>query len=220
MRKIRNRFFKIRRFIECYRKRRKLKIRDFTIIANNCWAGTAVYQPFGLRYNTPTVGLFFFDEDYVKFIEELEYYLALPIHFISPSESKYYDKITSKGSREVTYPIGLLDNDVEIHFLHYATEAEASEKWEKRKRRINRQKILIKMSIRDAESEIEPLLERFIALPFKNRIAFVASAPDKFKNNEQIVEVPEIAQLNLVGDDETSATLRHFDLRSLLNSIN
>lgn len=32
---------------------------DFSIISNNCWAGT-VYRYFGLPYQSPTAGLYFF----------------------------------------------------------------------------------------------------------------------------------------------------------------
>ena len=41
----------------------------FTIISNNCWAGL-VYQHFGLPYNTPTAGLFFFAQDYLEDFED------------------------------------------------------------------------------------------------------------------------------------------------------
>ncbi len=60
-------FFKLKAQCDMWSRRRRLKHTDFSIISNNCWAGTAVYQPFGLKYNTPTVGLFFMDEDYICF---------------------------------------------------------------------------------------------------------------------------------------------------------
>ncbi|MDE6218484.1 MAG: DUF1919 domain-containing protein, partial [Muribaculaceae bacterium] len=66
MGKLRNALIKISTAYNRWNRRRKLKHNDFTIISNNCWAGTAVYQPFGLKYNTPTVGLFIIDEDYIQ----------------------------------------------------------------------------------------------------------------------------------------------------------
>jgi len=46
------------------------------------------------------------------------------------------------------YPIGMLD-DVEIHFMHYDTCKEAKEAWDKRKARINWDKIFVIGTDRD-----------------------------------------------------------------------
>lgn len=48
-------------------RRMKLNRADFTVISNNCWAGS-VYRYFGLPYLSPTAGLYFFASDYIKFI--------------------------------------------------------------------------------------------------------------------------------------------------------
>jgi uncharacterized protein (DUF1919 family) len=58
-----------------------LKNRDFTVISNNCGAGRYGYNELRLQYTTPTVGLFFFFEDYIKFLSNLEHYLSIPIQF-------------------------------------------------------------------------------------------------------------------------------------------
>lgn len=55
--------------------------KPFTIISNNCWGGL-VYQYYGFGYDTPTVGMYFFAEDYVKFVSNLKHYLEIDIHFI------------------------------------------------------------------------------------------------------------------------------------------
>ena len=48
-------------------KQRKFLHKDFTIISNNCFAGI-VYRNNALPYNTPTAGLFFMADDYIKFV--------------------------------------------------------------------------------------------------------------------------------------------------------
>ena len=68
-------------------RRRQLRDSCFTIISNNCWAGT-VYRYFGLPYLSPTVGLYFFASDYVKFASNLRHYINTPLRFISSSESR------------------------------------------------------------------------------------------------------------------------------------
>lgn len=197
-------------------ERLKLKQTEICIISNNCWAGTAVYQPFGLKYNTPTVGLYFMDEDYICFLERLYWYLNQSLEFISPEKSKYYDKISDNGNRKVEYPIALLGGDVEVHFLHYSNCEEARKKWERRARRLNPNKMLVKMSIRDNGYDIPTMLNRFCNLPYKNKICF---SPIPYPSSS-IVCVPELKTLNLVGGDETEYTLKRIDVYSLLNSIN
>ena len=51
---------------------RRLKRSDFSIISNNCWAGF-VYSKFGLEYTTPTIGMGIVDDDYIKFLENMDY---------------------------------------------------------------------------------------------------------------------------------------------------
>lgn len=196
-------------------KRKQLNSLDFTIISNNCWAGTAVYQTFGLRYNTPTVGLFFFDRDYIEFLENLKFNLNQPLKFIKFSDSKYYSSIRGQKKNNVSYPIGLIGENIEIHFLHYSSEKEALEKWNRRVKRINWNRLIIKMSIREPDSNLEDLINRFIKLEFKNKICFT---PSKLEyDNECIIEIPELKTLNLVGGDETNFTLQKINLIDLLN---
>ena len=141
--KINNGFKKVQNYIRCSLRRKKLRNKDFTIISNNCWAGF-IYQKYGLQYKTPTIGLFFIGNDYIKFCKKLKYYVNQDLKFISFSESKNYDLI--KGDRE--YPIARLD-DIEIYFMHYKTKKEAKEKWYRRCKRINYDSLIFKVSQRE-----------------------------------------------------------------------
>lgn len=217
MGRIKNAITKLKNNYIRRRRRSKLKYKDFTIISNNCWAGTAVYQPFGLKYNTPTVGLFIMDEDYIRFLERLEWYLKQPLSFISPQDSRYYDKISAHGTKDVKYPIAALGKDVELHFLHYKSPEEAFHKWERRKNRINFNRLIVKMSLRDNAYDIQQMHSRFKRLSYNNKFCF-SPEPDADGSNE-IITVPELRQLNLVGGDETEYTLQRIDVYALLNSI-
>ncbi len=112
LQKFKNAITKCKNQYHCYLKRKKLKNKDFCIISNNCWAGF-VYQKFGIKYNTPTIGLFIYEKDYVKFYSNLKYYLSLPLEFIEIKDSRYYKKATNNGEKEINYPIAKLD-DIEI----------------------------------------------------------------------------------------------------------
>lgn len=217
MGKIRNAITKLKTSLRQWRERRKLKYRDFTIISNNCWAATAVYQPFGLRYNTPTIGLFIMDEDYIRMLENLDFYLDSDLRFIKPNESKYYDKISDNGKKEVSYPIAVIGNDVEIHFLHYHSKDEAKTKWQRRCARINRNRLLIKMSLRDSGYDQDEMCCRFLRLPIPNKICFVPTSVAV--RSPELIRVPSLSHLNLVGGDETESTLQQIDICSIINSI-
>ena len=215
MGKFRNAITKARNLYEQWKMRRKLRCTDFSIISNNCWAGTAVYQPFGLKYNTPTVGLFIMDEDYIRFIENLKWYLNQSLQFIEPRESKFYDKISKGGPATISYPIATIGSDVEIHFLHYHSKEEAENKWLRRVKRVNFDRLLVKMSLRDSGYDKTAMLDRFCGLPYKNKLCF---SPVDYPSSE-VIYVPDLETLNLVGGDETESTLKYIDITKVLNSI-
>jgi len=192
-------------------RRRKLCNTDFTIISNNCWGGL-VYQYFGLPYNSPTVGLFIMDDDYIKFLERFDYYIDQPLRFITFESSRYYDYLSRESTAKMSYPIAMLD-DIEIHFLHFHSQVEADEKWKRRCKRINRKRLLIKMSqrfIRDIE-----ILNRFDNLPFRNKICFTEVDYPK----PGFIKIEELKYLNIQGGDETPYVIDKVDLTNLINSI-
>ena len=123
-------------------RRKKLNNLDFTIISNNCWGGVC-YEYFHLPKNSPTVGVYFYPDDYLKFIINLRYYLGLEIEMITSEESKHYHQMKQRG--EIDVPVGRI-GDIEIVFLHYKDQVIAKEKWERRKKRVNWDNIIIKFS--------------------------------------------------------------------------
>ena len=103
------------------RKKRKLKNLTPTIIASNC-NGEFIYYDMNLKFRSPTINLSFEMNDYVKMLENLEWYMKQPI---LPYEDERFE-----------YPTGML-GDIEIRFNHYETLEEGIEKWEERKKRID-----------------------------------------------------------------------------------
>ena len=169
-------------------KNRMLKNKDFTIISNNCWGGI-IYRDFNLPYNSPTVGLFFMAEDYIKFIYDLRSYMNENLEFISIEDSKYKNYLKKLNYNS---PIGKL-KDVEIMFLHYSSEEEAKKKWDRRKQRINWDNIIYKFS--DQNMCTYEQLEKFSNFNAKNKICFttrkynnIDSTPiTKYKNSELVL---------------------------------
>ena len=154
---------RINKFGSSYR-RKKLKIKNPTIISNNCWAGI-VSQYLGIKYYTPTIGLYFFSEEYIKFLERFDYYIKQKLEIIDTKDSKYYDEMIKKNHQNAI--VGKLD-DVEIVFLHMKTGKEAIEKWNKRVKRINRRNIIFKFCEQN--------------VPFKNKICFTTKEYPEYKS--------------------------------------
>lgn len=159
-------------------RNRKIKSDDFTIISNNCWGGF-IYQSYNLKYNTPTIGLFFMADDYIKFLREVKKWIYSPIQFINYDESKYYEYF-KKWDKFGKYPIGRFNNsDIEIHFLHYINAESALENWKRRCNRINWDKVLYKFN--DQNLCREKHIQEFSELKYKNKICF-SSRPYKYNN--------------------------------------
>ncbi len=60
---------------------KRLNNTDFSVISNNCLGGI-VYEYSGLQKLSPTVGCYYFADDYIKFISRLDYYLKQELKFI------------------------------------------------------------------------------------------------------------------------------------------
>ena len=121
-------------------RKKQLKSVDFTIISNNCWGGM-IYESYNLPKESPTVGMFFMAKDYIEFLSDLNGYINGKLTFIRPEESRWKDAPQVAGDKRFgTYPVGVLSNgknSIEIFFLHYHSEQEAREKWERRIKRLN-----------------------------------------------------------------------------------
>lgn len=149
-----------------YIQRKLLKNNSFTVISDDCW-GAEVYRNFNLTYRTPFVGLFVMAPCFIKMLHNLEFYISSELTFTK--ESKYEDRNTDRKNKGKFYPIGLLNNEVEIHFLHYDSEKSAEESWTRRCNRINWQNLFIKFDSGKNQSTYD-LLKEYDSLPFKNKI--------------------------------------------------
>ena len=160
--------------------RKKLNNTDFSIISNNCWGGV-LYEYYGLPKLSPTVGSYWFAQDYLRFLSRFDYYINKEIHIISAQESSHKEELITRGENNI--PIGILDDGVEIVFLHYKDPEVAREKWNRRIERINYNNLIFKFSEMNQCSE--ELLKKFdsMDLPGK-RFFFVRKMDDvdKYKN--------------------------------------
>lgn len=117
-----------------WQRRIGLHCKDFSVISNNCTGGY-VYQYYGISYKTPTEGVYFTTDDYLKLIANPRYYFTHKVTLIPSKESTLYSK-----EKPFTFPVGKID-DIEIYFMHYPNPEEALSKWYRRSKRLNYSKI-------------------------------------------------------------------------------
>ena len=116
-----------------YRKRlvRRLTNLAPSILSLDCVGGVMAHD-LRLRFNSPTVNLFFEScGDFIDYVADLRYYSQAEL-----CECPY----AYEGARR--YPVGMLKGngtlpDIKIHFLHYRSFEEAREKWLERSGRLD-----------------------------------------------------------------------------------
>ena len=126
--------------------------RDFTVIAKDC-TGAMLLHDLGLRFDTPTVNLFFTAGDFVKFCARLEHYIGA--------------ELVEDTTATEPFPVGLLD-DVRIYFRHYDSFSAAKKKWQERCTRIHWDNLYFLMT--DGRGSSEAIVREYDALPRKHKV--------------------------------------------------
>lgn len=186
---------------------KKIKNKNITIISNNCWGGI-FYRNNNLEYCSPTLGMFFMADEYIKFIYEMKKYIESEIEFISVDQSRYCQYL-----KMIKYD-GLVAQilDLEICFLHYDSEEEAKEKWNRRKERINWDNILFKFN--DQNLCTYENLKRFNEFEAKNKICFTSKKYSELKT----VQIKKYEKYNYVLDDIKSYKT-YIDIIQFINNM-
>lgn len=150
-------------------------------------------------------------KDYIKFIYNLKYYLS-----ITPIEIKIDESTYSNYLKTLNYDgvIGKID-DVELMFLHYEDFNEAKTKWERRKKRVNFDKIIYKFN--DQNNCTIEELRLFEEFPAKNKILFTAKEYDGVES--YVLNKYEAAGY-VVDDTKTKNIKTVFNIYDFVNSIN
>ena len=146
------------------KKRARLTNTTPTIIASNC-VGTMIYQDMKLPVCSPTINLGILMNDFVRFCENLEWYLEQPLYRIEDEDA--------------SCPVGIL-SDVKIYFGHYDTWEQAARKWRLHSKLVDLNNLFFIGSEKDGCTY--ETLERFERLPYKNRVILTKKAYPEFSS--------------------------------------
>ena len=139
-------------------KGRKPENTDVSILCN-CCIGGHMYHDMGIKFLSPTINLFFAHHCFIDYMNHLKEYQDAEL-----IDSGKFDE----GTNGKLSPIGILKKDglpdIELHFLHYDSFGQASQKWKERSKRINYKKIFLVIEARD-DHEHE-LIDEYAALPY------------------------------------------------------
>lgn len=175
--RLKHKLFRLIRAIKIWRTRSGVKPSNVTIISQNC-VGGVIYHDLGMQFLSPTINLFFKEPDFVRFVLNLEHYMACEL------EMRW----------EEEYPVGRLE-DIEIHFMHYETCREAKEKWECRKQRINWDSILVVATDRNGFDSA--VFEAWKRIPY-TKVLFTANS--EFGKEIDSVYFPQYAGQSAVPE--------------------
>ena len=154
-------------------------------------------------------------DDYIIFLKYLPDFLKAEEEFISFNESKWNSYFLEK-KKDINCPIMQLkykDNVIEIFKLHYQTEKEAKEKWDRRKKRVNFENMIVKMSEQNNFSSKN--LKDFENLNFKNKICFTCSSI--YEGKSVIMPIKYDVRKDIDINDEPRVKTKKFNLIEFIN---
>lgn len=126
-----------------------------TLITSDCIGGVMAHD-LKLKFNSPTINLYFSSSGYLNFIE---------------NPTKYLDaKMCELCEHEYPYPVAKLE-DIVLYLVHYKDIESAQIAWDRRKKRMDFNNAYYFMTDRNGCTERD--IARFDKLSYKNKVIFV-----------------------------------------------
>ena len=179
--KIRSAINKVQRIFINRRLKSRLQNHGMTVISANC-VGAFILHDLNEPFNSPFVNLYLSPNDFVRYLQNIEFYQRQSLTFIQS---------------EKPYPVAKLA-DLKVHFMHYRNSQEAQQKWLARSARMNLDNLFIMMTDKDdAQGIAYEDLAAFDQLPFKNKVVFTRKPYPEFKS---AFYIKGFEKQNQVGD--------------------
>lgn len=186
------------KYVESQRKR--LKNTDVTIISSNCNGGV-ISSDLGMPFRSPFVNLFIKSSDYIKLLTDLRGYMGEQLYFVKETDPIYGD---------VSYPTAYL-KDVKIYFMHYDSERDAQEAWDRRKKRMDWDHLYVLYTDRSGCSMDD--LKAFDALPYEHKVVFTHIPQPEIKSAYYITGYESETKVGILSEwqDESRPVKRVYD---------
>ena len=184
-----------------------LEHEDFTVLSDDCW-GQALYDELGLPCLTPMIGAGMHPDCFLRFLGNVEGYLKSPLRFVSNTK---HPSLRRLRTQRAVWPVGVIGDDVEIHFLHYRREDESRRMWESSCEKLNLNRLVVKFST-DKNGATQDHINRFAALPFERKLIL---SPREHPNIPCAVYTPNWV---LNGAVMFRRSIKHFDCTHWLNT--
>lgn len=168
-----------------------IKDKDVSIISNNC-LGADICHSLGLRFNSPTVDMQILPADYIKFVSDLPYYLKQEVFECNkflPWQNEQIYRTYSRRGEDLQFPIGVC-GDILLYFQHYGSFEEAKSAWDRRKKRINFDKLGIILVGNERFSEEMRLFDE-LKLKYGQKIIFTCNYDINLYNRTVYISTPE-----------------------------
>lgn len=177
-----------------------------TFLCPNCIGGI-LFHDLGLQFRSPTVNLMMFQTDFLRFVLNMDYYLAQELHFFKQPECNY--------------PCAYLA-DIKINFTHYHSEEEAAKKWAERTARIDRNNMFVFLEERDGLTKEDIL--RLADIQVRGLVVFTANS---YPDIPYALQIPKYAADGEVGNillkshwDDSREYEKYFDFVKWFNEAN
>lgn len=164
--------------------RRTIKNTDASFLVPNCIGGI-LFHDMGLRFLSPTVNLMMTQTDFFEFVMDLDDYLD--------GEFVFHDNTTECPCADL-YPLNG-NKCITVNFTHYKSKKEAIEKWNSRKKRINKNNLFIFLEERDGLTEEN--INELAKLDVKGIVVFTCN---EYKDIPYTVYLPKYHNNGEVGN--------------------
>lgn len=152
--------------------------------------------------------MYFYGEEYVKFLGDLRRFCNCDLRIIRAEESRHYEWLKAQNNAHA--PIALLDGEVEVVMLHFRSNEEVVEKWKRRAERICWDNLIVKFSEQNYTTEAH--LRKVDEMAYEKKIIFTShdyglKSQVLFKEYEGCPQIP----------NEVTYFRRYVDLEKLIN---
>ena len=188
------------------RNRERLRNTAFSLLSSNCNGGVMCHD-LGVRFRSQFVNLWMYCDDFIRYLSDLDHYNSIDeITFLSHEESGQ------------DYPVGLIDG-MKVFFVHYHSNEEAQQKWNERKKRINKDNLFVMMSEQNGCTMDD--LEAFDRLPYEHKVVFTKKP---YENIRSAVYVPGFEEqrdlVTMLAFKSIFSSERYYDMFPYVDWLN